>query len=135
MRKAKSKTILLSLMLGIGVLQPFSAFAQFEWLHGLFGKGEEAKKPVPTEEMELDGVMIENLEGLEDYGSYERGLFKRGEASSNGLFNQGFGETPTGITIEPFDNNGPVGSGLFIMLISGAGYAVLKKRKTNESNQ
>ncbi|MBO7615670.1 MAG: hypothetical protein J6T22_00555 [Bacteroidales bacterium] len=135
MSKAKSQTILLSLLLGLGVLLPLTASAQFDWLHGLFGKGSEVQNVKPEGETELEGVIIENPDGLENYENFDCGLFKRGESSSNGLFNQGFGEVPTGITIDPFDDNSPLGNGLFVLLLSGAGYAALKKKKTNESNQ
>ena len=134
-RKAKYRTILLSVALGIGILQPLSASAQPDWFHGLFGMGIETQNPISEGGGNWDGVMNENLDGLEYYDNYEYGLFNRGDISTSNLFIQGFGATPTsGINVEPF-NESPLGGGLFIMLISGAGYVLLKKRESNESNQ
>lgn len=137
MRKSNARAILLSLMMATGVLLPTSASAQFDWLHGLFGKGEDTNGIQPEEESELYDVMIPNLEEFTESENYEGGLFSKG-ANSNGtgLFNQGFGETPTGISIGQFQENGeaPLGDGLLFMLLGGVGYAVLKKKK-GESNQ
>ena len=38
------------------------------------------------------------------------------------------------IGTEPFGNEGPIGSGLFIMAAAGAAYAFSKKRKKQENN-
>ena len=106
MRKAKSRTILLSLLLSIGMLQPLSVSAQGDGSHGLFEGGKEVQN---------------------------NGLLNRGSISTDGLTNQFFGETTLGITNETFGNTTPVGEGLIVMLLSGAGYLALKKKK-NESN-
>lgn len=135
MRKAKPRTILLSLVLGMGVLQPLSVSAHFEWNRGLFGKGGEEQGTKPEEEVKLEGIMVPTLYGLVDYDSDESGLFKRGAISTDGLWNQSFGEIPTGITNESFDNDSPLGDGLIVMLLSGVGYMALKKRKNKETNQ
>lgn len=136
MRKSKLRAVLLSLMLmTVGILQPTSAFAQFDWFFGLFGKGSDEINIKPQEEEELDDVLIPNLETFEEFQDYEGGLFNRGpNAIGEGLFNQGFGEIPTGIMIEPFQEESPIGNGLLIMLLGGIGYASIKKRK-KESNQ
>lgn len=138
MRKSKLRAILLSMMLTTaGILQPTSAFAQFDWFFGLFGKGSEEISINPQEEEELDEGVIPDLETFHElnYYDYEGGLFSKGpNALGESLFNQGFGEIPTGITIEPFQENSPIGNGLLIMLLGGIGYASIKKRK-KESNQ
>ena len=114
-------------MMTLGILQPTLVSAQFDWLHGLFGKGDDANCIEPDEE----GIMISNLESLD----YEGGLFNLGPNFNDPtLFNQGFGEIPTGISNESFQEDAPLGNGLLIMLVSGVGYAVLK-RKTNKQNQ
>ena len=138
MRKSKLRAVLLSLMLTtVGILQPTSAFAQFDWFFGLFGKGSDEINITPQEEEELNEVLIPNLETFHElnYYDYEGGLFSKGpNALGENLFNQGFGEIPTGITIEPFQDDAPIGNGLLIMLLGGIGYASIKKRK-KESNQ
>ena len=136
MRKSKLRAILLSLLLALGLLQPTTVSAQFAWLHGLFGKGNPENGIKPEEENEeLDYILTPNLETFDELDYYEGGLFNRGpNANGEGLFNQGFGEVPTGITIEPFEQDAPIGNGLIIMLLGGIGYASLKKRK-KEQNQ
>ena len=42
---------------------------------------------------------------------------------------QGFGATNGNITGQTFGDGAPMGSGLFVLLASGAGYAILKSRK------
>ena len=68
-----------------------------------------------------------------------QGLFGRGgnndyanrsEVGAFGVLNQGFGATNGGITNQTFGET-PMGSGLLILLAAGAGYATLKKRKSN----
>jgi len=58
------------------------------------------------------------------------GLMNKGAASVNGnLSNQGFGANESGITNQTFES--PIGSGLFVLLAAGAGYAALKRKKDN----
>ena len=59
------------------------------------------------------------------------GLLRNGEASVM-MTNQTFG-TPTGsdLTNQTFGNTAPIGSGIFVMLMAGAGYAALKTNKKN----
>ena len=81
---------------------PFSVWAQ----GGLFQRGDD---------------------GIEQ----NSGLLRNGEASSS-LTNQTFG-TPNGsdLTNQTFGDTTPIGSGLFIMLMAGVGYAALKTSKKN----
>lgn len=117
------------------MLQPTSVSAQLDLLHGLFGKGDDANSIKPEEEGDLDNIMIPNLEGFMGANDYEGGLFRMGPNSNEHvLSNQGFGEIPTGISNESFQEDSPLGNGLLIMLVSGVGYAVLK-RKTNKQNK
>jgi len=71
----------------------------------------------------------------------QEGLFQRGDGngSTNGLMNrsestvggcftgQGFGATGAEITGQTF--GAPLGSGLLVMLVAGAGYVTFKSRK------
>ena len=45
------------------------------------------------------------------------------------LTGQGFGATNGDITGQTFGENTPLGSGLFVLLAAGAGYASMKSRK------
>jgi hypothetical protein len=106
MGKAKPRTILLSLLLSVGMLQPLSVSAQDRPHGGLFEAG-----------------------GVEQ----NSGLLNRGSISTNNFSNQFFGETQLGITNESFGNNPtPLGEGLIVMMLGGAGYALLKRKKNNE---
>lgn len=80
----------------------------------------------------------------------QEGLFQRGDTdgngSANGLMNrsgstvggnftgQGFGATNGNITGQTFGTT-PLGSGLFVLLAAGAGYATFKSKKTQKRNQ
>lgn len=108
MKKARFRTILLSLLCGMCFMHPLSVSAQVDKGHGLFGGGAEVNT---------------------------NGLLDRGPISTNSISNQPFGETQVGITNETFGNTTPLGEGLVVMLLSGVGYVMLKKRKNNESNQ
>ena len=134
MRESKLKAILLSSLMVIGALHPMTVPAQLNGSKGLFGKGNDECLNL-FEGNELEKTMILGTDGLVDYEDHDGGLFKRGRVSTDGLYNQGFGEIPTGITNEPFQENAPLGNGLFIMLVSGVGYAALKKKNKKETNQ
>jgi hypothetical protein len=81
---------------------PFSVWAQ-----GLFQRG--------------DGDIEQNS-----------GLLRNGEASVM-MTNQAFGN-PNGsdLTNQTFGNSAPIGSGLLVMLLAGAGYAAMKTKKKNK---
>lgn len=79
----------------------------------------------------------------------QSGMLRNGEASLS-VSNQSFGNTLGsddvtnqnfgGIFVQPDDITNqtfgtPVGSGLFILLAAGAGYATLKNKKRNKTNK
>ena len=81
--------------------------------------------------------------------SSQGGLFQRGEESGqnagflrNGgeaisLTNQAFGNPTDGVNVtnQTFGENVPIGSGLFTLLLAGAGYAAMKSNKRNNKNK
>ena len=125
MKKPFFKILMVSLAMSIGLSPTLSATAQSKLYHGLFGKGEEDACEIEVEE--LEGLSTEDLLNLGG------GLFQKGEFGSN-LSNDGFGSTNGGITNGTFSNNedGPLGSGLFLMLLAGASYATIKKKKNKQ---
>ena len=58
-------------------------------------------------------------------------LLRDGEAMSS-LSNQGFGNPVGGSDLTNQTFGAPLGSGLFILLLAGAGYSVLKSNKKND---
>ncbi len=109
-KKRSKKAIVLSLGLVAGLLLAHGAFAQNPPTAngGLFGKGKSSDAP------DSRGL-------LNGSGSYY-------------LHNQGFGsggENGTVLTNEYFGQNVPVGSGLLVMTIAGAAYALGKRKKSN----
>lgn len=134
MRESKLKAILLASLMVLGTLQPKTFLAQSNGAKGLFGKGD-VEGLILFEENNSGNTMVSGNDGLIDYYDYDGGLFNRGNISSGGLANEGFGEIPTGITNEPFQQDAPLGNELLIMLLGGFGYAILKRRNIQESNQ
>lgn len=134
MRESKLKAILISSLMFIGALQPVTVSAQLNGQKGLFGKGD-AKNTELFDGSNLEKTMIPGYEGLVDYYDYDGGLFNKGMMSAGGLSNQSFGEIPTGITNESFQQDAPLGNGLLMMLVSGVGYAMLKKKNNKKTNQ
>ena len=65
------------------------------------------------------------------------GLFGRGRDTASGnFFGQSFGETNGNITGQTFGDNVPLGSGLFVLLATGIGYATMKSgKKQNKQNR
>ena len=58
------------------------------------------------------------------------GMMGRGSGSAGGdLTSQGFGSTNGDITGQTFGDGVPLGSGLFVLLAAGAGYATMKSRR------
>ena len=58
-------------------------------------------------------------------------LLRDGEAMGS-LSNQGFGNPVGGSDLTNQTFGAPLGSGLFILLLAGAGYSVLKSNKKND---
>ena len=83
------------------------------------------------------GGMSQVLWGKQEAGN-DHGLFGKGsvDISVNAITNQDFGGTNGTITNQPFGQDVPLGTGLFILLAMGAGYAANKKnKKTNHKNR
>ncbi len=75
----------------------------------------------------------EHKYGLQPW--FKSSLMRREGSTVGGDINaQGFGETNGDITGQTF--GAPLGSGLFVMLAAGAGYATMKsKKKQNRQNR
>lgn len=112
--RKRQKTAKFALLMAVALSLPIGASAQQEG-GGLFGRGQnEYNNPG---EVSTSGVLNQGF-------------------GSNGstLFNQGFGGTNGGITNQGFAV--PIGSGLLVLMATGAGYASIKKNKKNKkSNQ
>ena len=103
----KKKNRLLLLMMMLILFLPMTA-QQYE-PNGMFGRG-----------------------GNRDGTGISGGVMNQGFGATDGnVTNQGFGGTHGGITNQTFDT--PLGSGVFVLLAAGVGYATLKtkKRKPN----
>ena len=103
---SKKRTLVFSLLVAAGMLLSTSLSAQEQDRPGgLFGKPSFAP-------------------------SYSYGMMGRGSGSAEGdLTGQGFGSTNGDITGQTFGDGVPLGSGLFVLLVAGAGYATMKSRK------
>lgn len=133
--KKKLKTVVLSLALA-GMMWPANAFAQEE-RGGLLGGNEG-----PTDNRGLlgrggSGGLYGSL-SLQNFGENQDNITLQnfGVAVSlfgdNGLSLQNFGGNQDNITLQNFGQQVPLGSGLFILLATSAGYAALKSRKNNK---
>ena len=110
MDKTRKKTIVFSILVVVGMLLSASLSAQ-EQQSGRHG-----------------GLFGENTP------STSNGLMNRSESTVGGNFTgQGFGATNGNITGQTF--GAPLGSGLFVLLAAGAGYATIKSKKTQKQNQ
>lgn len=80
------------------------------------------------------GDLLETYyEELDQQPNNESGMLNRSTGNA-GISAEDFGATPIGgITIEDFES--PLGSGIFMLLAAGAGYAILKSKKRNEINK
>ena len=76
-----------------------------------------------------------NTNGLMSRSENTIGYFSsQGFGATNGsLTGQGFGVTNSNITGQTFGT--PLGSGLFVMLAAGVGYATIKSKKKQKQNQ
>lgn len=110
MNNTRKKTIVFSVLVAVGMLLPATLSAQ-EQQGGRHG-----------------GLFGENTP------STSNGLMNRSESTVGGNFtSQGFGATNGNITGQTF--GAPLGSGLFVLLAAGAGYATIKSKKTQKQNQ
>lgn len=104
MKRTRKKVVLFSLLLAMGALLPANLHAQSqERPGGLFG---------PTSNNSSNGMLNRSI-----------------DVAGSNLNGQGFGATNCDITGQTFGDNVPLGSGLFFLLASGAGYATIKSRK------
>ena len=103
MKKTNMKTVILATALMLFLTLPFAAFAQYEENRGLFGRGSSSADY--------------------SYGSGES-LMRLGSPVSiddeGGISNYGIGEPV------------PVGSGLLILSLAGAGYAALRRKRSRK---
>jgi hypothetical protein len=104
----KKKSIVIAMMLALAL--PISTFAQ----GGLFQRG--------------DGNEL--YYGQTDVANQSL-LLRDGEAMGS-LSNQGFGNPIGGSDLTNQTFGAPLGSGLFVLLLAGAGYFVLKSNKKND---
>lgn len=127
MKTSIVKAILISLTMGWGAFCPISANAQDFGLRGLFGKGDDSGFVNSEDAASTDGY-------LQDFDGYELGLFDRGlDLDFEDLSIQGFGDSSGDITFQSFGSSGedaPLGEGLLILMMAGAGYATIKKKKS-----
>ena len=117
--KKKDRLLLLAMMLALFL--PLTMTAQHDGSHGLFGRGGNR-----------DGTGISSGVMNQGFGATQGGLLNQGFGATDGnVTNQTFGGTQGGVTNQTFGT--PLGSGLFVLLAAGAGYATLKtkKRKSN----
>ena len=122
-KKMKTKTFVILLAMAEGLLLSPSMVAQNDGSRGLFGRGGN-NDYVNRSEVGASGLLNQGFGATSDNLSNQGFGF-----TQDGLDNQGFGATNGGITNQTF--GAPLGSGLLIMLAAGAGYATLKKRKSN----
>ena len=108
MRKIKTKNNWKAVALLLVLLLPFGALAQ----GGLFQRGDAS------------------YYGQTDAANKSM-LLRDGEAMGS-LSNQGFGNLVSGSDLTNQTFGAPLGSGLFILLLAGAGYSVLKSNKKND---
>lgn len=110
-KKRKKRTFVFSLLVAAGMLLPASLSAQEQGRSGgLFGGPSSTTSS---------------------------GMLGRGrDAALGDLTGQGFGETNGDLTGQTFGDDAPLGSGLFVLLAAGAGYASIKSRKKqNKQNK
>ena len=108
MRKIKKKNNWKAVALLLALSLPFGALAQ----GGLFQRGDAL------------------YYGQTDAANKSM-LLRDGEAMGS-LSNQGFGNPVSGSDLTNETFGAPLGSGLFILLLAGASYSVLKSNKKND---
>jgi len=113
--KTRMKTIVFSLGLAMAILPATSVQAQ-----GILGD-----------------LLDEYYAEKDQQSNYSGGVMGRGTGTVGvELTGQGFGATNGDITGQTFGENTPLGSGLFVLLAAGAGYASMKSRKKqNKQNK
>jgi len=109
MNKTKKKVIAFSFLVAMSMLLAADVSAQSqERPGGLFGSMSNAS----------------NTSGM---------MNRSNDMVGSNLNGQGFGATEGNITGQTF--GAPLGSGLFVLLVAGAGYATLKAKKKQQQNR
>ena len=117
-KRRQKKAIVLLILATAGMLLPAQLSAQ-----DLFGRRGDSSGAQ---------VLSTSSNGLMDRGSGSASgdITGQGFGATNGdITGQGFGATNGNITGQTFGDNAPLGSGLFVLLAAGAGYATMKSRK------
>jgi len=109
MKSPSRNMIALALLLALLVALPIGALAQ-----GLYQRG----------------IADEEYYGFGGVNKTTGMLGNRGTQTTGIVDNQGFGGTNSGITNEGFQM--PLGSGIFVLLAAGAGYAALKRKEEEQ---
>ena len=110
MRKIKKKNNWKAVALLLALLLPFGALAQ----GGLFQRGD------------ADALYYGQTDAA------NKSMLLRDDEVMGSLSNQGFGNPIGGSDLTNQTFGAPLGSGLFILLLAGAGYSVLKTNKKND---
>ena len=96
---------------------------------------------LPTTPVQAQGILGDLLDEYyaekDQQSNNSGGVMGRGTGTVGvDLTGQGFGATNGDITGQTFGENTPLGSGLFVLLAAGAGYASMKSRKKqNKQNK
>ena len=123
-KKKKLKVVALLIAMAEGLFLSPPIVAQNDGPQGLFERGNN-NGGSSRSEVDVSGLLNQG------FGATSGDLTNQGFGfTQGGLDNQGFGGINGGITNQTFGET-PMGSGLLILLAAGAGYATLKKRKSN----
>ena len=122
-KRKKLKVVVLLIAMAEGLFLSSPMVAQNDGSHGLFGMGN-TNDGSNRSEVGVSGMLNQGFWATS--GDFTNQGFG---STHGGVDNQGFGGTQGGITNQTF--SAPLGGGLLIMLAAGAGYATLKKRKSN----
>ena len=122
-KRKKLKVVVLLIAMAGDLFLSLPMAAQNCGSQGLFGRGNY-NDGSNRSEVVASGLLNQG------FGATSGDFTNQGFGSTQGgVDNQGFGGTQGGITNQTF--SAPLGCGLLIMLAAGAGYATLKKRKSN----
>lgn len=118
--KKRGKAVALSLAMATALSLPFGALGQ-----GLFGEVGDSGGD--------HGLLGRGNRGTTE-GTFTHQTF--GNDYDGTFMHQTFGNNHEGnFTHQTFGNNTPVGSGLFILLSAGMGYAATKRKKNKKNQQ
>lgn len=100
---------MLSLAMAVALLLPMTMLAQ--------------------ESRNTHGGMFGTNPQTESTGLMKGSGLMRSNADDSSLGNQAYGATDGGLTFDTFGETAPLGSGIAILLLAGAGYVALKKKE------